>query len=125
MPAPQKPSRLALWINKHGDPDQLKVEYRQTGTETADTWVILTCTHTKKSIEVGINEIGTQQYGEDDVLLHLSHASIVELTDAGRKRVVEWKAFLAREAKDLSEFERLKKKFAPAMASRSEGGDAT
>lgn len=113
MTAPKQPSRLALWIGKNGEPDQLKVDYRQTGADTADTWVILTCTHSKKSIEVRPGEIGGDRYGHDnDVYLHLGHATIVELTEGGRKRVDEWKAFQKKEARDLAEFERLKNKFA-------------
>lgn len=112
MTAPKEPSRLAKWIDKNGNPDQLKVEYRQTGPDTADTWIILTCTDRKKSIEVQPHELSSERWGDHDVYLHLDHASIVELTDDGRKRLDEWKAFQKREAKDLAEFERLKRKFA-------------
>jgi hypothetical protein len=118
MTAPKKPSPLALWIDKHGTPDQLKVDYRQTGTDTADTWIILTVTDSKKSTETRPHEIGSDRYGyENDVYLHLSHASIVELTEGGRKRVDEWKAFEKKEAKDLAEFDRLKTKFAQPQRS--------
>src|SRR5437879_1312169 len=101
MTAPVRPSRLALWIDRHGEPDQLKVEYRQTGTDTAATWIILTCTGSKHSTEARPGDIGKDSYGfkaGDDVYLHLSHATIVELTEGGRKRVAEWKAFQKREA---------------------------
>lgn len=116
MSMPAQPTRLALWIDKHGEPDQLKVEYRQTGTDTADTYITLTCSRSNKSIEVQPGDINERdRYGYkagDDVCLNLSHATIVELTAGGRKRVDEWKAFQKREARDLAEFARLRRKFA-------------
>lgn len=114
--APPKPSRLSLWMSGHGRPSQLRVEYRPTGVDTAETVVILTVTdYSEKkgaSIEVSPGEIGRERYGSNnDVFLHIDHAFIVDWTDQGRKRLDEWLSFNKRNARELAEFERLKKKF--------------
>lgn len=114
---PQKPSRLALWIAEHGTPNQLRVEYRPTGTDTADTWIILTVTDYGKKgsqIEIKPEELVRDCYGYDrgqDVCLKLDHAHCVDLTDGGRKRLAAWKEFQKQEAADIAEFDRLKQKF--------------
>lgn len=120
--APTKPSRLALWIYKNGVPNQIKVEYRATGVDTAETWYILSVFNDgfkpKKetaSIEIRPGELEhNDTYGYQDgkdVCLRLDHAHCVALTECGRKRLDDWFAYQKKEARDIAEFERLKKKF--------------
>jgi hypothetical protein len=109
--APKKPSDLALWIAKNGDPDQIKVDYRQIGCDEAETYVILTVTSSGKSIEVHERELRDESYADCEAHIKLSHCSIVELTDLGQKRVTEWEKFVRVNARDLREYRRLQKKF--------------
>ena len=53
------PSYLSLWMSKHGRPDQIRVDFRQTASG-AVSWVILAVTtkHDAGSIEVQSAEIG-------------------------------------------------------------------
>jgi hypothetical protein len=117
MSMPPEPTRLSLWMDKNGQPVALAVDYRQTGTDTAETFIVLTASNGKK-IEVGRHEFEdcNGRYGTQpghDVYLCISHATCMDWTEGGRKRLEEWKAFRNREQRDLAEFERLKKKFTP------------
>lgn len=115
MGAPPKPARLSLWMAENGRPNQLRVAYRQTGTDTADTWIVFTVTDFGKkgaSIEARPGDFGRDRWGSEDVALIIDHAFCLDWTEGGRKLLEEWQAFVKKEARDLAEFERLKKKFA-------------
>jgi len=65
------PSYLSLWMSKHGRPDQIRVDFRQTASG-AVSWVILAVTtkHDAGSIEVQSAEIGQNRFDpEHDVYL--------------------------------------------------------
>jgi hypothetical protein len=111
-PTPPKPSRLALWIDANGRPNQLRVDYRPTGTDTAETIITLK-TEAGKSTECRPSEIGQDRHGcrDRDVYFEIGHAYVADLTEVGRKKVQEWKAFQRREAHDIAEYKRLKLKF--------------
>lgn len=110
---PPKPSRLSLWMDKHGRPHQLTVEYRAAGTDTAETWIVLAA-NASMTIEIRPGELARDRYGlghDGDTYLKLDHAFCVDWTEEGRKRLAAWRAFQKREAHDIAEFDRLKKKF--------------
>lgn len=110
MSIPEKPSRLALWIDKYGSPNEMKIEYIQTGTDTAETKITLQTD--KHSIIIGRYEFSDSKYdSKQDVYLCISHCSLFDLTDNGRKKLEEWKSFNKKEARDLSEYKRLQAKF--------------
>jgi hypothetical protein len=115
---PPKPSRLLLWMDKNGTPSQLRVEYRPTGVDTAETWIVLSVIGERgivtASVDIHPGELARDTYGNEpgqDVCLRLDHAFCVRPTENGRKRLDAWKAFQKREAADISEFARLKEKF--------------
>lgn len=114
---PPKPSRLALWIAEHGMPNQLRVEYRPTGVDTADTWIVLTVTDYGKKVsqtEIRPGDLARDCYGYEpgeDVCLKITHAHCVDFTENGRKRLDAWREFQKKEAADIAEFDRLKQKF--------------
>jgi hypothetical protein len=88
----RRPSYLSLWMSKHGRPDQIRVDFRQTASG-AVSWVILAVTtkHDAGSIEVQSAEIGQNRFDpEHDVYLAINHCSIVDWTDYGRRCLDAW-----------------------------------
>jgi hypothetical protein len=98
-------------MEKHGRPNQIKVDYVQTGTDTAETQVTFKTDH-GKSITVGDHEFGTSKFDTNhDVFVHIDFAHVADWSDDGRKQLSEWNTFNKAEARDLAEYKRLKKKF--------------
>lgn len=82
----------------------LHIHYYQTGTESADTdWELITGEGKSKRINANL-------------IKHLVNvkpdwASVLRVNNEIIKEVNEYKIFAKKEAKDLVEYERLKKKF--------------
>lgn len=102
VPRPVTPEER--WIATHR-PDRVRVEYRQTGTDTAETYVHLedggskVCWHDTTfnkvaRLQLGYNTVAVPAYG------------IAEAVEARM-------AFEKKEARDLAEYKRLARKFGP------------
>lgn len=99
----QKPTDLVIWLADNWPLTGLAVDYVQTGTDTADTEVTITGSKGSKRLR------WTTLQPLIDV--RVGYNSVAELKSHLAKQVVEWREFAKKEAKDLAEFERLKKKF--------------
>lgn len=124
---PPRPTRLSLWMATHGRPNRLTIDYVQTGTDSADTVITLDVVHQGKvlhSTKVTAADIPVlDRFGVtagNDVRLVLDHAHVCDWTEYGRSRLAKWKAFEDTEARDLAEYARLRKKFAPPKKDEDE-----
>lgn len=105
---PKKPSAVAAWLYKNGFADKMKVDYRMTGVDTADTWVILWSSRSPPArLECRPGSI----LGNPEVELAISCNSIVTLTAEGRRVCHEREEYEETHAKELAEYQRLKDKF--------------
>lgn len=116
--APPRPSRLSLWMEKHGRPHRMEIDYRQTGNDTAETVIIFsTLEYYKKKVEATI-EVSRGEFGmynarfeNDEVYLCIDHAHILDWTDAGRQKLNAWNAYQKKEERDIADYKRLRAKF--------------
>jgi len=101
----KKPQDFELkeWLCDHKTKG-LVVHYYQTGTDTADTdWELIP--REGKSKRVKDHKV------KDLVTLRPDWVRVMTVTDRVRREVEEYREFAKREAADLAEYERLKKKF--------------
>ena len=99
----KKPNATILTLFKLGQITGISVDYRQTGTDTAETYVTLT----------GGNASFTGKWGTVKDYLDVS-VRVNEVARLDRRYQVQcedWLAFVSREKKEFKEYERLKKKF--------------
>lgn len=107
----KKPSNIELWlydVNVGG----LIVESRMTGCDASETfWKLIPtdafgntkgCDPARKFPDHAVKGL---------VDLNPDHCSVLRLRYDVVKRVREWKAFAEKEARDLAEYNRLKRKF--------------
>jgi hypothetical protein len=82
----------------------LKIHHYQTGTDTASTdWELIPSTGKSKRLrDHTIQKL---------VNVRPDYNSVLQPLDSIVKEIEEWKKFAKTEAKELSEYERLKKKF--------------
>jgi len=99
----KKPNETILKLYNLGWINEMKVDYRQTGTDTADTFCVLG--KGKKQIK------GKWNTYKEYLDVMVSHAYIAKLKPEYEKQVEDWKKFEKENADDLAEFERLKVKF--------------
>lgn len=82
----------------------LTLDYYPTGVDTAETDWVLTSTD-GQSRRIGSNVANALLEVRTD------HISVVRLKGKYVKEVEEWAKYVKKEARDLAEYERLKKKF--------------
>lgn len=101
---PQAVSDQERWIVRNRV-SAIRVEYRQTGTDTAETYVQLTPWDGGKPVcwlDSTFRKVAT---------LKLSHASIAEPAYGVRERVEAREKWEAKNARELADYKRLKAKF--------------
>lgn len=98
----KKPIDLALWLYG-ADVTSVDVEYLQTGTDTADTFV--TIRNSKGEKRLRWNTLA------ELVEVGMDHRSIMRLRESVARECVEWRDFAKRNQHELAEYERLKAKF--------------
>jgi len=103
----EKPSDALMRLYELEYIVSITVHYRQTGTDTADTFVDILGWKGKK-----IKEHPWTIYKEY-LEVQMEYNSIAHIKDRYTKQILEWIAFEKRNKKDLSEYRRLKKKFEP------------
>lgn len=99
---PEPVTEQERWIVNH-HVDTVKVEYRQTGADTAETFVILIAGKAKAT--------WTADTFRKVARLNLSYNTAVEPNYGVRERVEAREAWEKANAKELAEYERLKAKF--------------
>lgn len=100
--SPPKPSDLAIWVYEH-EIYGVQVEYVQTGTDTADTCVVIT-DENGKSKTVWWRDL------KPLVNVEMSHRSIMRANKQTEREVEAWKAWEKEHKSDLVEYLRLKDK---------------
>lgn len=98
---PPRPSPDAFAVHKLGRIHTMRIEYRMTGTDTADTWLFLNDVEFQRSV------LTLLEYSAD-------HASLARLKDSERKKVKDWQEFETQNAAELAQYRHLHKKFGDA-----------
>ncbi len=98
----KKPNKIILNLYNLGWINEMKVDYKQTGTDTADTFCVLS--DGKKQIK------GKWSTYKEYLEVRVSHAYIAKLKPTYEKQAEDWKKFEKENADDLAELERLKAK---------------
>ena len=102
----EKPSDIAMELYGLGWLHGLYIDYRQTGADTAETFV-------KISGSNG-NAEGLWRSYREYLDLTPSHNSICKLKEKYDRQITEWKKFEKENANDLAEYKRLREKFGDA-----------
>ena len=99
----KKPSDVVLELYNLGFISSIKVDYRQTGVDTGETFCEL----------VGDNGrvCGLWDIYEDFLVVTVDYNSVASLNRIYENEVEKWKEYEEANKKDLKEYERLKKKF--------------
>jgi len=101
----KKPNQTILRLYELGWIKEMKVDYRQTGTDTSDTF------DTFCVLGDGKNQVkGKWSTYKEYLEVRVSHAYIAKLKPEYEKQVEDWKKFEKENADDLAELERLKAK---------------
>lgn len=99
----KKPSEHALWLYKNWPIHGIKVEHKQTGDDTAESFVtVASAAGTRKMPALEFDELCT---------LRRDYNSICDLKPSEKIKVTDWLAFENENKADLAEYERLRKKF--------------
>lgn len=104
MDRPEKPTQLETRLADIDIAVALHVDYRQTGTDTADTfWVVSNWNNKKFEFQGGI-PMKYLDFSPD-------YRSVFQVRKEVIDKVKVWKAFEKSHEHELAEYERLKKKF--------------
>tara|TARA_R110002096_G_C14012308_1_gene669147 strand:+ start:144 stop:452 length:309 start_codon:yes stop_codon:yes gene_type:complete len=100
----KKPSNIIFKLKDLGLIQGIYIDYKQTGTDTADTFCVIT----------GSNGECKGKWGtyEDYLDVNIGYNHIAKLKDCCVSELAGYKAFEEENKKDLAEYERLKLKFA-------------
>jgi len=98
-----KPNEVELKLYEFGTIQGIKVDYRQTGTETAETYVELYSS--KNTIK------GLWKTYRDFLSVDVGHSSVARLKGSSSNKCKKWLEFVEDNKLELAEYERLKKKF--------------
>lgn len=104
----KKPNDVVLRLHALGWIHGLHIEQRQTGTDTADTFVKITGSNGKAS--------GLWSTYEQHLDLTPDHNSICSLRRSDAEHVEAWERFERANAADLAEYKRLRAKFGGGAA---------
>jgi hypothetical protein len=99
----KKPNEKLLRLNGIGNIHTLRIDYRQTGTDTADTFFTVTGEHGAVK--------GLWSTYRDYLDVDVDFKSVARLKESYVVEIETWMKWKKTNAKDLAEFERLKKKF--------------
>lgn len=98
-----KPTNELIKLCGAGFIHGIKIEQKQTGVDTADSFCIITCTNCTIK--------GKWDTYKDYLDVIPFYNGIAEVKKHLVKQVVEWKTFEEENKKELEEYKRLKKKF--------------
>jgi len=101
---PQKPPETLSRLYDFGLIQGIHVDYRQTGDDTADTFVVL-----KSSSGKEIR--GKWDTYKKYLCVGVTHAYIAELKDHYRQMVIAWRKYEKSNRAELAEYYRLKRKY--------------
>lgn len=100
----KKPSSKLLRLYELGSISAISVEYRQTGTETADTFATIT------GSQGSLTDVVWDCYREFlDVRVWTNTVAVIKRQYSNE--IEEWRKFEDNNANELAEYERLKAKF--------------
>lgn len=102
----KKPEDDLMRLAELGSIRGIIIDYRQTGTDTADTYCELLGDGKKK-----VCGLWRTYRGYLDV--SVGHCSAARIQPHLRKQIDDWRRFEKENAKELAEYERLKSKFDP------------
>lgn len=100
----KKPKHLALKKFLSGSIVSLKIDRRQTGTESTETYWVM-------ENNLGETKTSVSHVVADLVDVEPNWSTIMRLKRLYREEVSDWTAFEVREAADLAEYKRLRDKF--------------
>ena len=101
-PAPPTPPDILIWLTKNWIKG-FDIDYRMTGCDTADTWIIFRPKEGKER-ETLFNPVKHYLEFQPD------HASALRVNRDGQQMVETYQRWHTRNQRDLSEFKRLQKK---------------
>jgi hypothetical protein len=101
--APPRPNPMLMNLSRIGWLHGIHLQQRQTGTDSADTFCVITGSDGKVE---GLWS-SYSQYLE----VRPDHNSIARISERWRKLIEVWDEYAKREQHDLAEYERLKRKF--------------
>ena len=99
----EKPNEIAVKLCGIGCIHGLYIEQRQTGTDTADTFVKITGSNGKAE--------GLWRTYREFLELVPDHNSVCHVKEKYARQVEDWRKFEKQNAKELAEYKRLKAKF--------------
>lgn len=99
----EKPSKALISLCEIGIIEKLAIEYRQTGTDTADTYIIITGSEGEVS--------GLWHIYKPFLDIGIGHNYVARIHLHMENSVDQWKKFVKKNAKELAEYKRLKAKF--------------
>lgn len=102
----EKPTDILVRLCDLGWLHGLHIEQRQTGTDTADTFVKITGSNGKAE--------GRWYTYREFLELVPDHNSVCHVKEKYRRQVEDWSAFEKQNAKELAEYRRLKEKYGDA-----------
>ena len=99
----KKPSHILIKLVDMGWLRGLLIDYRQTGDDSADTFVTIT----------GDNGVAKGLWSTYEPFLDVKvgHASVCNVKRSEYEKVKQWRDFEEKNAAELSEYNRLRKKF--------------
>ncbi len=105
---PPLPSEIAFWIYDHRV-SGIRVDYRMTGDDTAETWLILT------GFDNGRGKTPTfecRPYDFNAVAeLKIGFNTCAQLKYGQTENIASYRSFIKRNQRELSEYRRLQRKF--------------
>lgn len=108
----KQPDELALWLSRYFI-DTMKIDYRQTGCDTAETYIIMSgsgMNDDDETVDVEREELLSEVSKYVD--FQPSHNQVFVLSAKYDNECRAWWNFVEENEEDLEEYERLKKKFA-------------
>jgi len=99
----EKPNKIVMKLCDLGWIHGLHIEQRQTGTDTAETFVKITGSNGKVE--------GRWHTYREFLDLVPSHNSVCHVKEKYVRQVDDWRKFEKQNAKELAEYKRLKDKF--------------
>lgn len=100
----ERPSHIEQRLADIVEASGLHIEYRQTGTDTAETFWYVTDANGKKHEFVGGIPASL-------IIMKPNWRSVFQVRDEIIAKVAHWKAFVKSNEHELAEYKRLKEKF--------------
>ena len=99
----KRPDEALIMLSTIGSIRSIDVEYRQTGNDTADTFVSI--------IGMAASCGGRWSDFEEYLSVKVGYCTIAEIKPQYTKQLADWEEYQIEHDKDLKEYERLKAKF--------------